>query len=485
MNFSIDIIDNVNNNSGTVTVTGVSPYTLITSTKLGGFTKEQKIYNIKGSTNSKGRITVATIKIEATYTVDSSGVKTYTKRFIKSPSLNSKNNIKFILNSIEQSTSSSGHKHATSYLFNVIYYNTSSVVTQDGVSANLVYNDSTIPTRGSGVLNLTQLITGSTILNKSGDRKKITIVGTPKSTDTITIKDDNGNSILNNQNTMITDSDYESCEAHSFTIGSNGMYSFHQDFPSVVSKGTAVNGSMAASGASKIIFDSLTNVKVGDKVILSTAVDDTTSIKVTELDPDGDNVNECTVSPNLTAADNATVRFKRSREYYLNIETSSGLGSGIPTTTPTYTWYQYIDPVLTIKATPGSDFEIKEFNDVAVTLGDGDPHEKEYHGTAIAADGRRISFSYTLDVGSGHTFTSFTTPIFSQDLDSTTYPTRSHWTNSIPSKNGGTDVEIVDITTTAIGAQTLKISGVLYINRFGNKDVTMELNLDNITTNSR
>ena len=77
MNFSINIIDNINNNSGTVTVTRVSTYILTTSTKFGGHAKEQKIYNIKGSTNSKARITIATIKIEA-----ASG-----KRFIKPPSL--------------------------------------------------------------------------------------------------------------------------------------------------------------------------------------------------------------------------------------------------------------------------------------------------------------------------------------------------------------------------------------------------------------
>ena len=465
MNFSINIIDNVNSNSGTVTVTRKSPYVLTTSTKLSGYAKEQKIYNIKGSTSSKKRITIATVKIES-----ASG-----NRFVKPPSLSSKNNIKFILSSVERVTSSSGHRHVVSYLFNVIYYNTVSTGTQDGINASLIYEDSAIPTRGDGVLNLTKLITGGTLLNKNGDRRKITIVGTPKSTATITIKDDNQNFILRN---------------YSFTIDSSGMHSFEQDFPSVVSKGTALNDGRAASGGSdSIIFDSLTNVKVGDKVMLSTAPDDTTSSEVTVLNPDGDNLNECTILPRLTAADNATVRFKRSRKYYLNIETSSGLGSNISSTNPVHTWCQYIDPVLTIKVTPGSNYKVSHFNDVAIspTPSDGDSHEKKYNGTAYVNDGRRINFSYLLDVGSGHTFTSFTTPVLSKTIDSFFHNTirRSDWTNSVASDNGGTDIDINGISTTAIGAQTLKISGILTINKFGSKDVTMELNLDNITTNSK
>ena len=157
MNFSINIVDNINSNSGVVTVDQKSPYRLTSSTEFGGFKGEQKIYNIKGSTSSKSRITIATIRIDA-----NSG-----KRFIKSPSLNSKNNIKLILNSVDKTTSSSGHKYISSYLFNVVYYNTVSVSKQDGISADLVYNDSVIPTRGSGALNITTLTTGKSVLNRN------------------------------------------------------------------------------------------------------------------------------------------------------------------------------------------------------------------------------------------------------------------------------------------------------------------------------
>ena len=43
-------------------------------------------------------------------------------------------------------------------------------------------------------------------------------------------------------------------------IGTSGIYSFKQKFPSTIVEKTKVNGTMAASGATKIIFDRLTNV---------------------------------------------------------------------------------------------------------------------------------------------------------------------------------------------------------------------------------
>ena len=511
MNFSINIVDNINSNSGVVTVDQKSPYRLTSSTEFGGFKGEQKIYNIKGSTSSKSRITIATIRIDA-----NSG-----KRFIKSPSLNSKNNIKLILNSVDKTTSSSGHKYISSYLFNVVYYNTVSVSKQDGISADLVYNDSVIPTRGSGALNITTLTTGKSVLNRNHDRRNIKIFGAPKSTITFTINDEDGNCIIPQDppdlfhfptgqskidaNKAINDmsyfyantstSDYmptgsKPYNAHRCTIGSSGVYSFYLDFPSVTIRATKVNGSMAASGTDKIKFDDLTGVKIGDRLMLASSSDETTSSEVIALDPDDDDVNECTVSPNFTAADNAIVRFKRSREYYINIESSSGLGPNVPTSSPTYTWRQYRDPILTIKVTPGSDYKISHFNDVAIspTPSDGDPHEKKYSGKVLSTPGTRVDFSYLLDVGGGHTFTSFTTPIFSKNITrfyTTDTNDKSHWTNSVTIDNGGTDIDINNISSTAIGAQTLKISGTLTINKFGTKDVTMELNLDNITSNSR
>ena len=63
MNFSIDIIDIINNNSGDITFTVKPPYRLTSSVKHGGTKQEQKIYNIIGFKKTKGKTTVATIEI--------------------------------------------------------------------------------------------------------------------------------------------------------------------------------------------------------------------------------------------------------------------------------------------------------------------------------------------------------------------------------------------------------------------------------------
>ena len=50
----------------------------------------------------------------------------------------------------------------------------------------------------------------------------------------------------------------------------SGVFSFSQKFPKIKAHAsTAINGSMAASGATKIIFDSLDGDAIGDEVLFS------------------------------------------------------------------------------------------------------------------------------------------------------------------------------------------------------------------------
>jgi len=486
MNFSINIVDSINKNSGIVTLTGKAPYRLTTTTKYGGFKGEQKIYNIKGSTSSKGRITIATIKIEASHAT--------AREFIQAPSLSSKYNIKLIPKDIEEKTAdyNDDRKYVYSYLFDVIYYNTVSVNKQDNAVASLVYKDSSVPTRIGGSLNfITSLTFGSYILNKGGETREIKVIGSSGATATLTIKDDNGDSILTDSLTNeITDS-------YSFTIDKSGVYSFTQFFPSIISKGTAVNGTMAASGGSAtVIFDDLTGVKVGDKIMLTSSSDETASTVVTLLNPNGNNTNECTISPNLTAADNARVVFKRSRKYNINIETSSGLASSIPVTTPTYTLCQYRDPILTLKAEGSANYTITQFDGVATGLGSGTAHyhEKRYAGiagftseqtTRFSRIKEIINFKYLLTGSGGKSFTSFTIPVFQNTITPELAANKgitSHWTNSMASLNGGTDVNINALSASTIGETTLLIEGTITINRWGIEDVTMALDLNELLT---
>jgi len=488
MNFSINIVDSINKNSGIVTLTGKAPYRLTTTTKYGGFKGEQKIYNIKGSTSSKSRIIIATIKIEASHAT--------AREFIQAPSLSSRYNIKLIQKSIEQKTADYGgdRDYVYSYLFDVVYFNTVSIGRQDSATAVLVYKDSLVPARIGGALNfITSLTFGSIMLSRSGERRQINVTGSPGATATLTIKDDNNNSILADlENGEIVDS-------YSFTIDESGVYSFPQTFPSIVSKGTAVNDSGASGGgAANIIFDDLTGVQVGDRVMLASSSDETVSNVVTVLNPNGNNENQCTISPNLTVADNALVLFKRSRKYKINIETSSGLASDIPTTTPTYTLCQYRNPVLTLKAEGNTAYTITQFNDAATSLGSGAAHyhEKKYAGIAnftseqterFSRVKETISFKYLLTAAGGKNFTGFTKPVFNQDVTSELAANQnkiSHWTNSVPGSNGGTDVHITANATSDLNETTLTIEGTIAVNQWGNDDVTMAIDFNKLLTYS-
>lgn len=510
MNFSLNIIDNINSNSGTVSVTRKGPYRLTTTTKNSGFENEQRIYNIKGSTTSKKRLTIATISIESTS--DKS-------EFIQTPSLKSSSNLKLKLVSSVQKTATFNptRKYISSYVFDVVYFNTVSVSSQDNVFANLIYKQSLVPTRDGGAVNvIKQIKFGSSYLRKEGEIRNIDVIGSPGATATITIRDDNGDSILDNReftelddpnatgqytfsNIDTTYSSGVESRAYSLTIGSSGKESFKQFFPSIVSKATAVNGTMAASGATKIKFDDLTGVKVGDRVILSASPNQTADIQVTELNPDGDDVNECTVSSSITAADDAGVSFQRSRTYDINIQTSSGLGALVPTTSPTYRLYQHRDPILTIRIEGNSTYTIDQFNGVATGLGTGTahPHEKKYSGTAgfsgekveqYSGTKKSIDFSYRItEASGGKNITAFNIPNFNNSVDSELEPVNnvnkvSDWTNSVVRTNGFTSVDIHNVSISSLPASSVTISGTLTIKSWGYKDVTMALDPSKLIT---
>ena len=63
MDFAINILDKINSNSGTVSITGNSVGTVVESTIHGGFDDEVKRYNITGSATSNVVTTVATLSV--------------------------------------------------------------------------------------------------------------------------------------------------------------------------------------------------------------------------------------------------------------------------------------------------------------------------------------------------------------------------------------------------------------------------------------
>ena len=236
---------------------------------------------------------------------------------------------------------------------------------------------------------------------------------------------------------------------------------------------------MAASGATKIIFDSLTDVQVGDQLFMK-EIPSSSVITVVALNPDTDNVNECTLSDTVTAANNVVARFRRSTSYDLQLTSNSDISSNIPSTIPTYTFNQYRDPLLTIKLdTARSDYTV---NGVSPA---GSAYEIRYPGKANVNSASRllpahvkrtVSFTYTLDGVGSKTFTLSRQPLYSD------------WTNTDYTLNGGTHFSLsalkAVLSTSGDGHSNgiCTITGVIHILRWGTEDVTMELDLDDFVS---
>ena len=92
-------------------------------------------------------------------------------------------------------------------------------------------------------------------------------------------------------------------------------------------RATAVNGSFS-NGATKIVFDSLTDVAVGDELFTG-SMTQSEPIKVTVLNPDGTNVNECSLSSGVTWVDDASVEFRRATNYNFNLTSTAAINSNV------------------------------------------------------------------------------------------------------------------------------------------------------------
>jgi len=417
----------------------------------------------------------------------------------------------------------------TSYTFDLMYKSNKTLSKLDLPKVHIKFNQVTTPSK---TLEITNVKVGKSTLNKNGETRNISIYGKPNTPFNIVLnsvdenKDSDGNvtnytesSILSIGGASITEETTESTlqlirliddtdiDVVSKTIDSSGVYSFKQSFPSTKVKATAINGSEAAGGATKIIFDDLTYVRVGDQVVMK----EITSgfITVTELNPDGDNENECSVSASITAADNALVTFKRSKKYRIYVE--PGTDATIDTSGSISNWVygsygypsyysktlnQYLDPVLTLRAS--TDSRLYSINAQAIPGSGAQQHDSTYIGQANVLHNRingrpgiptgRFTLTYLLDAEGSKVFSYVDTiepaPRFSNliEFESTSLTPDVDWTSTLPDTNGGTRIDMSNITISAAGANTITITAKVDIIKWGYSNVVMELNLDNIVS---
>ena len=346
---------------------------------------------------------------------------------------------------------------STENLYNLICNIKESTTTDFECDINYLTSPTAVATS-----NINRISFGSSTLDKVGQSKEIKIYGSPNTPFKLTVLNSDNNSILPFVNsTDVTPIGVKDC--FSLTLNKKGYYTFVQNFPAIPTiRHTAINGSMAASGATKIIFDNLTDVLVGDQVfILGTdgrAINNGNTIKVVTLNPDTDNVNECTLSASITAPDDTPATFKRATSYKLNLSTTGTLNSAIPDSFPTYTLNQYLNPVLTATAT--CTVGGVSINGLSAGVVDSD----SITGVVKQKDTGTIQLKYIL---TGKTFTV-----------ASGHPVASDWTIT----SGDTSLSVYDVRVTGGGTTTCTVFAKIRVSQWGTSDTVVNLNLDNVVS---
>lgn len=522
MDFAINILDKINSNSGTVSVTGNSVGTVVESTIHGGFDDEVKRYNITGSATSNVVTTIATVSVTARSN----------SFFIKKPYLSSSENVKLVKTSVVKSSNvgyNSSIKNITTYNFDLTYVNNKTTYNAD-INVYLNYkqsNDSALTSSTSKLINRIAFGDSNTndtslpsIISKHGEKRKITIFGKPGAGFLLQINEadeiyNDAGTLLSVTETSILDPDLyidtrgkgisaqsaikEVYSRHghlinslSGTIGPNGECSFIQEFPSTTIVSKRLNGSM---GGDKIMdLDDTIGIRLKDQIIMK-EITESSNGTVTPRNT-VETLNSSTrvlTKNNITAADNARASFARKRNYYIYLEAkdTSTLSSSIPTTTPTYKLEQLIDPILSIRGSKHANFTIEaSVNGTTLTSAAANNYHYIYWkgrpnmtpeemkiDTGISST---HSLIYTLDSDGGTTFAiNNPTGIF-DPLEKATNSIITGLTDS-----SGWSIDIVKVSTVLSGSggnDIATISFNLIINRFGTEDLELQLDFEKLIT---
>lgn len=382
----------------------------------------------------------------------------------------------------QTSVTRDSNNFATAYVFDIIVKTNGPIKSSSGSRVNLIYNTGLIPVINKKIIS--NIIFNNSDIASTGDNRFIKILATPDSEFDLTITNDRDNtSILDSSlvNTSILDPIIGEVDAvnvkieKKLDVKKSNEFNISQNFPAHTNVLTTAIDMAGNLNGTKAIFDTLLGVRVGDQLIMS-EITGGTIVKVTELNPDGDNENECTLSSTVTANDNAAVSFKRIEKYFLNIFPKNGtvLSSAISSETPTITFTQPTNPVLTLKATTANVLLTAPSNITYTGRANKTPFELKHLST--------VSELFEID----YTITNSASRAVSQHGSafptwSSTDSTKSSWTNSVYDDNGGMHIEIYNIRIT-YGTPSATLKANVRINRFGDSDVTMVLNLDEFFT---
>ena len=391
----------------------------------------------------------------------------------------------------------------TEYSYELIYSAKGKTTQADKNKVRVVFKTKKIPIYSTSINKITF---GSTEISPRGETRTINIYGTAGSSFGIAINEnqeevltdagglvDNESyfdktedvSILSNSNT--TDNTFYSKDLNVLKgkIPRSGVYSFQQKFPSIISLQTSVDGSRGSGN--QHTFRETTNIKVGDRIFCAGIIATTTTVLVTHVNPDGDNINELQFDTSINLTDKKPVRFERKRIYSIDVipDLTSSRVASFPKSNPPYRLVQRKDPTLTLtNKTDDSNMRINTV--VGVDRTAALDYSISYSGTAnklAASIGRNktnsFSVSLILSTVNSETFTGATK--FGLDR---TNQSISSFTNSVPEFNGGTEIAVSNMKYGALGAQTLTVSYDVKIIKWGSKDVEMVIDWDALTAHS-
>ena len=515
---------------GQIIVRAAGNSTLTTSVIDGGTSNEINRINLSGRALQNTPTIIAVIEIQAGDNVDGK------YKFINSPTLTPdelfsipgesvRDRLK--LDFIGINRNSEKGNVIVAYKYNLIYNNTNNVTAADGFRFNLdhkVTNNIHSELEDNFTWNeqpgIDRISYGSKFISRTGESRKITIYGGKGTLFSLQINEveQNVDSLKNvigevetsilkqpNADSKTIPQGYKT-RAIEDVIGDDGTYSINQYFPSNLIK-TKING--AKTTDTKITFDSLKGVREGDR-IMATGIPSSLIVKVLTLNPDGDNINECTLDKSITVADDVGVTFERNNIYRIHLQNKFA-GPETNYVHITHDLDQRKDPILTFvmrKTTQGVfSFRCHSFEDDGVTKtnydGDGVLDEEintSHPYTAYQFSGvinsiaallpnphiHQFNFKFYFEISSGTGNIAVNTahinngnpPVFDVNNEEL-----SDWTNTVASKNGGTRFFLSQLSLAVAGGnQSVLIQGKGFIEYWGEEDVTTTLSLDDLIT---
>jgi len=483
---NVRLIDDKNENSfGSVSITSFDD-SVVTTTKQVGIDGVLDVFTTIISNDITKNVTTKLASIKVTADTDYYFVnKPYLKRL-------DTDNVFLKQTSVTRDT----NKKATAYNFDVMFNSGFNTYVKNQQPVFIEYTAEVIPV---DKVEITNVVIRDTILPDLGSTIPIKVYGTEGAEFdlTITKASDITSSIINDPEYAVdVFTPYGTIIGINKRIPKTSLKSrlnyceFSQDFPmNVIAEPTLSSG---MSNTTAMSVTSNASVAVGDRVIMGQIAGGKT-IKVTVLNPAG--ANTLTVSDNITADNGSTVKFIRTETYDINIYPKHGvaLGPNISIEKPLYTIKQITNPILKFALTSSSCTNPGN----VVYAGRVNVNGKDLNNLSGAVSGtnavvtnystkNRFKITYTLSATSGNWRAKDATLPKWSSTDSTA----SSWTNSVykdvvskygastVAGNGGTYVEIFNITSSGTTTGTLTLVLDILVKKFGTDDVTMTLDLD-------